>query len=273
MLSNLNSRTRSGFTLIELLVVIAIIAVLIGLLVPAVQKVREAANRMSSANNLKQLGIAVQSHNDGVGYIPGQWEGRGTIIGASQHFWLLPYIEQEAIYKLGLADTSFYPHNTVAVRSAIIKPFLAPSDTTTNNGIATGDWAASNYAANHGVFGEPNVQWNPKRRIANIQDGTSNTILFAEKYGACGGNGSLWSHGTWTWQWMSTYAINVNNNPPQAAPTKAACDPTRPQAFGSSGCQVGLCDGSVRNINTSITVATWLSANYPNDNGVLGSDW
>jgi hypothetical protein len=72
---------------------------------------------------------------------------------------------------------------------------------------------------------------------------------------------------------MSTYAINVNNNPPQAAPTKAACDPTRPQAFGSSGCQVGLCDGSVRNINTSITVATWLSANYPNDNGVLGSDW
>lgn len=273
MWASKKTSNRKGFTLIELLVVIAIIAVLIGLLVPAVQKVREAANRMSSASNLKQLGIAVQSHNDAIGYIPGQWESRAPVLGASQHFWLLPYVEQEAIFKIGLSDTSFYPHNTAAVRSAVIKTFLAPSDTTTNNGISTGDWAASNYAANHAVFGEPNVQWNPKRRIANIMDGTSNTILFAEKYGRCGGNGSLWSHGTWTWQWMATYAINVNNNSPQSVPTMAACDPTRPQAFSSSGCQVGLCDGSVRTINTNILTATWQSANYPNDGGTLGSDW
>ena len=273
MYSNPSPRGRQGFTLIELLVVIAIIAVLIGLLVPAVQKVREAANRMSSANNLKQLGIAVQSHNDGVGYIPGSWEGRGTILGASQHFWLLPYIEQESIYKIGLADTSFYPHNTVAVRSAVIKPFLAPSDTTTNNGIATGDWAASNYGGNYLVFGDATAGWNPKRRIANIQDGTSNTIIFAEKYGACAGNGSLWSHGNWNVPWMSAYNVVTNANPPQPAPTKAACDPTRTQAFGSSGCQIGLADGSVRTISSSVTSATWVSANNPSDGTVLGSDW
>ena len=266
-------KQRVGFTLIELLVVIAIIAILIGLLLPAVQKVREAANRMTSSNNIKQLGIAVHSHNDGVGYIPCQWEARGTVLGASQHFWLLPYIEQEAIYNLGLADASFYPHNSARVRSAVIKSFLAPSDTTTSNGIATGDWAASNYGANHAVFGQPNVQWNPKRRITEIQDGTSNTILFAEKYGRCGNNGSLWAHGTWNVPWMATYLINTNGNPPQVAPTMAACDPTRTQAFGSGGCQVGLCDGSVRNINPNITNVTWVNANYPNDGLVLGSDW
>jgi len=267
-------RHRKGFTLIELLVVIAIIAILIGLLLPAVQKVREAAARMTSQNNVKQLGIAVHSHNDTIGYIPCQWDdNRGGKL-ASQHFWLLPFIEQEAIYKAGMAWTgSIYPHDTGVVATAVIKPFISTLDGSTPGSVVYGYWAISNYAANHGVFGQPNVSWNPKRKLEQIKDGTSNTVLFAEKMGQCGGNGSLWAHGTWNWPWMSTWAINVTPLPPQPVVDVPACDPTRVQSLSSGGCVVGLCDGSVRIVSPSITATTWVNACYPNDGQPLGSDW
>ena len=96
------TRQRPAFTLIELLVVIAIIAVLIGLLVPAVQKVREAANRLQCANNLKQLGLGAHNFQSSYGFLPPAWIGSNALDPDGWATWavlILPYIEQEAVYK------------------------------------------------------------------------------------------------------------------------------------------------------------------------------
>jgi prepilin-type N-terminal cleavage/methylation domain-containing protein len=266
-----NGRNRGAFTLIELLVVIAIIAILIGLLLPAVQKVREAAARMSSSNNLHQLAIATHSYHDQNGQLPPQWGAQGGKI-ASLSFWILPYIEQGPLYQAGLASTTPYPHDVVSVRGAVIKPYISPLDSSLPAGSIYG-WGISNYASNHLVFAAPGTSWDGKRTMVGITDGTSNTVAFAEKMGQCGGNGSLWAHGDWNWPWMAVYAINADNNVPQSRPTVANCIPSRPQGMTSAGCMVALCDGSVRTVNTTVSQTTWISSNGPTDGLILGSDW
>jgi len=201
-------RRRSGFTLIELLVVIAIIAILIGLLLPAVQKVREAAARSKSSNNIKQLALAMHNYNDAYqGKMPPLVDtGTNAPTGAglqSIFFNILPYIEQDNIYRVfNKALPSTYYSTTATFTGAaanIIPTLISPADSTASNGTTqslsvtvtpapptpfsgsfTGTYATTSYAANGAVFGS-NSAGLPRTFV----DGTSNTIMIAERYQVC----------------------------------------------------------------------------------------
>jgi prepilin-type N-terminal cleavage/methylation domain-containing protein len=298
----MRSSIRTGFTLIELLVVIAIIAVLIGLLLPAVQKVREAAARMQSANNLKQLALAMHHYEGVTGRIPANAITMSNGLRVSGHWLLLPYIEQANLHRASGASNASY----LAHANALIKTFLAPLDTSLPGNTVTINgtvWAASNYAANHAIFGHPgnganwtgfaNNDWDNKgRRIATISDGSSNTVLFGERYAQCSSGGSLWAYRNTDpaptgpsypgWARMAFFPANWTSNnrstpftavPPQNRPTVANCSPYNLQSFTDSGCQVSMCDGSVRSVRTSISSTVWFAAIWPDDGQILGGDW
>ncbi len=186
------TRSRKGFTLIELLVVIAIIAILIGLLLPAVQKVREAAARSQCTNNLKQLGLATHNFHDVNGHLPAS-DARST--GISAHAYLLPHIEQDNIFRLIDLTVSHNHANNANARAQNIKTFLCPSDPVTQ---VPAGWAGNNYRTNSGdtllngqpsttgansTMPRPNGPFVPQlitTRFASITDGLSNTAGWSE---------------------------------------------------------------------------------------------
>ena len=302
----MSSRTRAahtlprrGFTLIELLVVIAIVAILIGLLLPAVQKVREAAARVNCQSNMKQMALALHNANDTMGRLPplvGRYP-QGVGNSNTLPFWLLPYIEQDNLYKAAANGAGSYDAFLNNVYLTPVKVYQCPSDPSSVNGtIQDGNlngWAVTNYVPNAQVFAYTDGNWNvynsegAARIPGTFQDGTSNTVVFAEKFGVCN-NPSINKTAGSAW---ARYSPNPSTYGPyfaygskdlvgpmysfqvQPTPYSGNCDFRLPSTGHTGGMVVGMGDGSVRMVSAGVSPATWWAACTPAGGEVLGEDW
>jgi prepilin-type N-terminal cleavage/methylation domain-containing protein/prepilin-type processing-associated H-X9-DG protein len=303
---------RRGFTLIELLVVIAIIAILIGLLLPAVQKVREAADRMKCENNLKQWALAMHDYIDVYGQLPPGHNAN------PRHSWVAhvwPFIEQgntANLYGNVLTQQFYTPnatiYNTMQGACGVHVPqYYCPSDFGADLDDPGNTYCRcrGNYVVNWGPiaidasspsiapFGDVNA--NPSNpqivTIFYITDGTSNTLLMSECLMAQSHDDNDWRGDIQNDQ--GEFCFSTINTPNSSSPdvidsgwfqTGGANNVMGPAVAGSpqyytarsrhiGGVNSALCDGSVRFVSNSISLNTWKAAGSMNGGEVLGSDW
>jgi prepilin-type N-terminal cleavage/methylation domain-containing protein len=284
---------RHAVTLVEVLVVVAILAVLIGLLLPAVQKARSVAMRIQSMNNLKQIELATQNFSDtyagGLPSISG-YNFSTHKIEVNVLFSLLPFLEQGNLYAAYTAQFA-RPGQTVVDSRYVLKPYLDSADPT----LLSPPEGLSSYAASALVFA-------PRSRVAQLTDGLSNIIAYTEHYAFnCGG-----AQFTWAWDGIeispptslgisvyrrATFADKVagdvvpvsSTNPGgtiasvpgltfQVNPKQSECDPRIAQS-PHNGLLVALMDGSVRSLASGMSETTYWAAVTPASGDIFGPDW
>jgi prepilin-type N-terminal cleavage/methylation domain-containing protein/prepilin-type processing-associated H-X9-DG protein len=281
-------RSRRAFTLIELLVVIAIIGMLIGLLLPAVQRVREAAALITCKNNLKQIGLAMHNYNNTQGsfpvgyYDPTPWPQLDNGPGWGWGAFLLPYLEQDNLHRQINFNLDVGDPANAAIRTTFLKIFYCPADqligtfTVTDGGGRSWELAQGSYVACNGNDGVDDFTTPPHTgafvrgvvgyRPADISDGLSNTLFVGDRT-------SKLSYSTWVGG--PTGALNPFLEAPGnygAEVTLVMCHagPTGPNTPGvfdadstssphRSGVPFLFGDGSVHYLANSIDVTVWMA--------------
>jgi len=303
----MSARPRSAFTLFQLLVALALLALAFALFLPAVAKMRAAAARMQSTNNLKQIGIAALSYHDANGALPPGCDANHFSAAA----YLLPYVEQGNLFNTIDFKKSVDDDANATARKIVVKTFLSPLDPVKT---VKDDYGPTNYlfnagskpglADNDGVFYQDS-----KTKLQGITDGTSNTLLAAETLKGDGGTKAedvrrqyvllkkdalkgikddagvqdfkddKNSAGDRCASWMDGRFLQGTFN------TRLKLNDERPDVScgglgGASsmrslqdGVNAGLCDGSVRFVTNGISIETWRAASTRSGGEILGSDW
>jgi prepilin-type N-terminal cleavage/methylation domain-containing protein/prepilin-type processing-associated H-X9-DG protein len=290
---------RGGFTLIELLVVIAIIAVLIGLLLPAVQKVRDAASRSSCQNNLKQIGLACHMYNDSNRSYPPGWltsQPSGAVAPSPGWSWsllILPYIEQGNLYSSINPDvtTPGAPPAANATLQTRVSTYRCPGDSS-NVAINTSfqSYGMSNYVINREVAGPGRLDGSTLPNALSVQglnsmDGTSNTILVGER-DFTRNCAAVWgvrsSTSSASFEGRPGSGLNPLNpaNPPSSGSGSSQRLAFNSMHSGGGGCNFLFGDGSVHFITNGISADpndVWTNfpaatTNYPLQNLIHPQD-
>jgi prepilin-type N-terminal cleavage/methylation domain-containing protein len=270
------SRSRRGFTLIELLVVIAIIAVLMALLIPAVQKVREAAARTETLNSLKQIALATHTFHDSARHLPSAYGQEGSITG-SIFIHLLPYLEQKGLYEGDNAKWLTTP----------VKSYQSGLDSTTGNLNGKTSFAANIRVFSNDGFDTPygaavplavNTKDMPcNMAITAISDGAGNTIAFTTRFARCNGEDTLYSgfpnSANSPFFGAGTHVLPAAkaNSPDlafQIEPRGTLCNNLPSlygHAFSTTGLLIATADGGSKIISTGIAPDIFQKAIKPND--------